>query len=1186
MRFSGTSLFSRALVALFLIILPILITFVFSYQRNKEHLKRSVLDDITVMAESYEGQVYQYLEMSKRRALDFSTDGHVRAEMRRFASWDAAAAKRLGEYLRKEKLVLDEGIGRISVISPYGMVMASTDKGFMGVDVSKEAFFMAGKSRPFIAEHDFGPIPGIIIAVPVLERGRDGVKTIGVLVNFVRLSGLNGVLKGEFNRDLGALTWSKGRRKTMEVYLVNRERLMITESIFIKDSVLKTKVDTLPVNECLNGTKEVSAFYNDYRGIEVAGASMCLPGLKWTLLAEVDSSEVLAPLEDMYNDALTGGLIASGLIVGLFAFFYRAVIRRLVTISSAAAMIAEGGYGATVPVMARDEIGALSEAFNRMSREIKARADLLRESEEKYRTLVSNIPDVVWTAAEDGRVVFTSANVTDVMGYTPEEIYADPRIWFSSVHPDDLGSVTRAYSDLFSMNKGFDEEYRMRIKDGQWIWVNDRATATYEKDGTRYADGVFTDITERKLAEERVERLTRLYAVLSRINEAIVRIREIERLYDEACRIAVKEGGFLFAWIGVVDEGTKSVKPVASASHGKCPDYIPSLDISILDEPLGRGPTGTAVREGRNVVCNDIAGDPLMAPWRERALECGFRSSASIPLWKGVKPAGAMSFYSGESGAFNEEDVHLLESLAADISYAMESIDSERKARTADEARRDLALKYEDLANNLTVGIFRTTAGPDSRFVEVNRALVEMFEASSREELMKTSVGFFHQDPVRREELQKRLAQGGFIRGEEAELKTFKGRRFWGSVSAVSKTKDGEVFLDGFIEDITERKKLEEQFRQAQKMEAVGQLAGGVAHDFNNILTALIGYGNLLIMKKGNDDLVRSYADHMLTLSEKAASLTQGLLAFSRKQVLNPQPTDMNELVRRVEKILKRLIGEDIELTASFSGEPLIIRADSTQIEHVLMNLATNARDAMPGGGRIAIATEACELGREFVDTHGAGAPGRYAVIAFSDTGAGMSEEVVKRIFEPFFTTKEVGKGTGLGLSMVYGIIKQHNGFIDIASKPGEGTTFRIYLPFADEAAGHPEPQKFLVRGGSETVLLAEDEEDVRNITKTMLQEFGYRVITAVDGEDAFAKFMEHKDSIDLLVLDIVMPKKAGNEVYEMIRSVRPDVKVLFTSGYSSDIVRSKGLAGERDFISKPVSPSEFLKRVREVIER
>ncbi len=1182
MKFSGTSLLTRALLALVIIILPILITFVFSYNKNKEHLKKSILDDLTVMAEAYEGQVYQYLEMAKRRAQDFSTDGHIRAEMKMHASGDMGVSKRLGDYMAREKLVLDEGIGRISVVSLDGRVMASTEPGYAGADVSKEPFFMAGTRAPFIAEHAFGGTPGIIIAVPVIERGGGG-RPMGVLVNFIRLSGLTGLLKGEFSRDLGAMTWSKGLRKTMEVYLVNRDRLMLTESIFIKDSVLKTKVDTLPVDECLRGTKEIAAFYNDYRGVEVAGASMCLPLLKWTLLAEADSSEVLAPLNEMYRDAVTGGLIASGLIVGLFIFFYRAVIKRIVTISSATARIAEGGYGATVPVVTRDEIGALSESFNRMSREIKARADLLRESEEKYRALISNIPDVVWTAAEDGQVVFTSANVMRVMGYAQEEIYADPRIWFSSIHQDDLGRVTRAYSDLFSANRVFDEVYRMRRKDGQWIWVNDRATSTYEKDRTRYADGVFSDITEKKLAEERIERLTRLYAVLSRINEAIVRNRDIEKLYDEACRVAVEEGGFLFAWIGVC-EGAGPLRLVAA--HGGCSGHDECVRIGIMDEEAGRGPIGAAVREGTHVVCNDIGNDPYMAQWRGRALECGFRSLAAIPLWRGGKPMGAMSFFSGVQGSFNEEDIRLLAALAADISYAMESIESERKAKSADEARSELALKYEELANNLTVGIFRTTESADARFLEVNPALVEMLEAASREELMETGVGSFYWDPARRGEIIGKLAREGAVRGEEAEFKTLTGRRFWGSITAVRKTKGGEAFLDGIVEDITERKKLEEQFRQAQKMEAVGQLAGGIAHDFNNILTALIGYGNLLIMKKGNDDLVRSYADHMLTLSEKAASLTQGLLAFSRKQVINPQPTDMNELVGRIEKILKRLIGEDIELVVSLTAEPLIVRADPPQIEHVLMNLATNARDAMPGGGRITIAMDSAELGREFVDSHGAGAPGGYAVIAFSDTGAGMSEDVVKRIFEPFFTTKEVGKGTGLGLSMVYGIVKQHNGLIDISSKPGAGTTFRLYFPLADEAFRRAEPQKFLVRGGTETVLLAEDEEDVRNITKTMLQEFGYRVITAVDGEDAIARFMENKDSIALLILDIVMPKKAGNEVFEIIRSVRPDIKVIFTSGYSSDIVRSKGLAGARDLISKPVSPSEFLKRVREVIER
>src|SRR5574341_1533635 len=387
------------------------------------------------------------------------------------------------------------------------------------------------------------------------------------------------------------------------------------------------------------------------------------------------------------------------------------------------------------------------------------------------------------------------------------------------------------------------------------------------------------------------------------------------------------------------------------------------------------------------------------------------------------------------------------------------------------------------------------------------------------------------------------------------------------------------------VNDITEKKKLEDQLRHAQKMEAVGTLAGGVAHDFNNILTAIIGYGTLLRMKMDEDDPLRSNVDQILASTERAANLTQGLLAFSRKQAINPQPLELNTLVKRVDKLLTRLIGEDINVTMSLGETPMTIRADAGQVEQVLMNLATNARDAMPQGGILAIETGIMELDHEYVRVHGYGKVGRYALLSVTDTGVGMDKKTQHRIFEPFFTTKEVGKGTGLGLAIVYGIVKQHNGYINVYSEPGRGTTFKLYLPLIAaevEAAGPVEDK--MPEGGRATILVAEDDDSVRNLTRSVLEGFGYSVITAVDGDDALAKFSEHRDRIDLLLLDIIMPKKNGNKVYEEIRRLRPDIKALFTSGYTAEVIREKGIVdGPLNFISKPVSPRDLLRKVKEV---
>jgi len=442
----------------------------------------------------------------------------------------------------------------------------------------------------------------------------------------------------------------------------------------------------------------------------------------------------------------------------------------------------------------------------------------------------------------------------------------------------------------------------------------------------------------------------------------------------------------------------------------------------------------------------------------------------------------------------------------------------------------------------------------------------------------------------------------------------------------LSKDETGKVLTTiEIIVDITEKRKLEEQLMQSQKMEAVGQLAGGIAHDFNNILTAIIGYSSMLLDKIKEDDPNRHMAQIILESGERAANLTQGLLAFSRRQTISLKPVDINELIRKVERLLQRVIGEDIDLRTVLNppsplpspsggegyivsppsgrgdissispplrggdkgeGEGLFVLADAGQIEQALMNLATNARDAMPNGGDLVIGTEPVIMDESFATAHGYGKPGKYALISVSDTGSGMDEKTRLRIFEPFFTTKETGKGTGLGLSIIYGIVKQHEGFINVYSEPGQGTAFKIYLPITKERVEEKKPaESFMETGGAETILVAEDDESVRRFTKSVLEQAGYTVIEAIDGEDALNKFRENKDKIDLLLFDVVMPRMDGKAAYDRISEIRPGLKVIFTSGYTQEHIAKKGVLEEgTEFIYKPASPNALLKKVREVI--
>lgn len=389
------------------------------------------------------------------------------------------------------------------------------------------------------------------------------------------------------------------------------------------------------------------------------------------------------------------------------------------------------------------------------------------------------------------------------------------------------------------------------------------------------------------------------------------------------------------------------------------------------------------------------------------------------------------------------------------------------------------------------------------------------------------------------------------------------------------------------ILDVTELRKLQAQLLQSQKMEAIGQLAGGVAHDFNNILTIIMGYGSILLMNTDKDSTIKSYAESILASAERASNLTQSLLAFSRRQSLSPKNIELNGVIKNVEKLLRRLIGEDIELKTRLYKTPVPVFADPGQIEQVLINLAANARDAMPRGGSLTIETGIVSGNDESVRGVLAHKQGDYARISVADTGMGMSTEIAQRIFEPFFTTKEEGKGTGLGLSIVHGVITQHNGHIEVHSDPGRGTVFTMYLPLVEY---HRERTRAPVvhhsQGGEETVLLAEDNEPVRILVRNILSEYGYTVLESADGEGALETFKTYNEPIHLLLLDVILPKINGRTVYDEIRKTKPDIKVLFMSGYTSDVVRKHGISETySNFLQKPIMPHTLLAKVRHVLD-
>ena len=403
-----------------------------------------------------------------------------------------------------------------------------------------------------------------------------------------------------------------------------------------------------------------------------------------------------------------------------------------------------------------------------------------------------------------------------------------------------------------------------------------------------------------------------------------------------------------------------------------------------------------------------------------------------------------------------------------------------------------------------------------------------------------------------------------------------------------STVEEVDTIIGVFI-DVTEKKLLEDQLSYLQKMETVGQLSAGIAHDFNNLLTAVIGFASFIDIHIGEDSPLKDYVQNILKVADRGANLIRNLLTFSRKRTLQPVRCDVNNLILNVEPLLKRMVGEHITINFELSKNDLPVMADITQIDQVLLNLISNAKDAIEGKGEIVIKTQLFKIDADFIKRNGFGYPGDYALIMVSDNGIGMSDEVKRRIFDPFFTTKDVNKGTGLGMSIVYSIIKQHNGYISIDSREGTGTKVFLYIPIHQVYQPTEEDIKnaFLdVKGGCETILVAEDDDYVRDVINQILTNAGYKVILSRDGREALSEFIKHKGEISLAILDVIMPFKNGGEVFNDIKIINPSVKVIFLSGYSTEIMDSEvGISKQAVFISKPVTPKELLSKVRQILD-
>jgi PAS domain S-box-containing protein len=819
----------------------------------------------------------------------------------------------------------------------------------------------------------------------------------------------------------------------------------------------------------------------------------------------------------------------------------------------------------------------------------KRAESVLQTTIHRFYAILSNLYSGVLLVTDEGKVEFVNQAFCNF--YCPEHspdsllglkaIDVIERIKQVYVHPDE--SVARIQEIVKEGGLVLGEE--ISLETGK-VLLRDFVPLTLE--GKSYGRlWVHTEITESKRTEVRIRRLNRVYAVLSDINETIVREKDSQAMLEAACRIAAEKGEFRMAWIGMPDPATGVLIPIASS--GVAEDYLKRLRIDPRDPKTATGPAARCFISGEHQVCNDIEHE-LFQPWAAYALQLGYRSMTSFPLRCEGQVVGVFNLYASELEFFDEEEAKLLDEVAMDISFALEvnlhekdrvKKEEELRWRTAFfEAQVDAALDgvmvvdsegrkilQNQRLNNLMSTPQEIVEDPnDARQVQFMRSIVK--NPDEFEE--KVNYLNSHAEAISHDEIE--LLNGTILDRYSSPVRD-KLNNYYGRIWT--------------FRDMTERRQLEEQFRQAQKMEAVGQLTGGIAHDFNNLLTVILGCSEFIGDEVKENPRLSKMAGMILDAARRGAELTHHMLAFARRQALQPRPVDINRLLMGMQSLLRRTLRADIDLEIHQCEAGCQAIVDSAQLESALLNLVLNARDAMPGGGKLTIEASNTALDADYAEKNPDVTAGQYVMIAVSDTGCGITPEHLGRVFDPFFTTKEVGKGTGLGLSMVYGFAKQSQGHIKIYSEMGQGTSVKLFLPETNQmcaTAKRHQPPSVDLRG-TEVILLVEDDSALREFAKSQLVNLGYRVVEATNGRDALRIIGERAD-IDLLLTDIVMPGGMnGRELGMEACRLKPELKVLYCSGYAENAAVHEGLL-DRDvqFLGKPYTRGELARRIRSLL--
>lgn len=809
-----------------------------------------------------------------------------------------------------------------------------------------------------------------------------------------------------------------------------------------------------------------------------------------------------------------------------------------------------------------------------ISRDITERKRIetaLRETEEIFRLISENVSDLIAVLDAKGRRIYNSPSY--------EKIFNDAKLLkgtdsFARIHPEDQQHVREVFEETLRTGVGQRIEYRFLLQDNSVRYIESQGN--YVRGDTPESSKVVVvsrEITERKRVERRDAALSRLGRDLS------------AAISPKAAALVISDATLaLFGWdvfnINLCSIDDKIIRPVLGF------DTLDGKRVQISNDRAGGPPSPLSLRVIQNGA-QLILKEPPFAMLKD-AFPVGdvSRPSASlmfVPIRNGIKVMGVLSIQSYSAKAYTAQDLDALQTIADHCGGAFERI-------RAEEALRASELRFHSVWENSVDGMRLTDE--NGTIIAVNKAFCKLVDLKFEELEGKPftvtySTTANHADLLKR--YQERFRNRTIAKFMERKLVFHSGKtaELEGSNSFIDLSGERPLLL-GLFRDITEQKRLESQLRHSQKMESIGQLAGGIAHDFNNLLTVIQGHTSLLVGEGHTPEISGSLQEISLA-AERSANLTRQLLTFSRRQVMQRKSLDLKDVVDEMIRMLRRILGEDVLLTVENTANLPRIKADRGMMEQILLNLAVNSRDAMPRGGKLAISTRIVRIDETYTRQNTEAYLGEFVCLTVSDTGLGIEPENLVHIFEPFFTTKEVGKGTGLGLATVYGIVKQHDGWIEVASEVDKGTVFKIFFPRNIEAVEPcaPVTPKTLSRG-TETILVVEDEPSLRQLVRFILQRQGYRVLEANSGAAALNVWKENKQLIDMLLTDMIMPEGMnGTELSDLLKAENPKLKVIFTSGYSADMVgKNFAMREGLNFLQKPYHPEKLMQAVRDCLDR